>query len=208
MVVRSQLRGLRIEEVPTTLSKDGRSRPPHLRSWRDGWRHLKFLLTFSPRWLYIYPGLALIAASLAAFLVLLPGYVTIGDVRLGVNSLLFAAIGIIVGFQLTSMGLIASLFGVRESYWQASGRLGRVKRWLTIDRGCIVGGSMILGGLIGLASAVWGWARLEFGDLAVESAMRVIIPSMLLGVVGIQFMFTCFLTELLSRPPNGRRESL
>lgn len=206
MVVRAQLRGLRIEEVPTTLSKDGRSRPPHLRSWRDGWRHLKFLLTFSPRWLYIYPGLALIAACLLAFVVLLPGFLTIGDVRLGVNSLLFAGIGIIVGFQLTSMGLIASLFGVRESYWQDTDRLQRIKRWLSIDRGCVIGGSMILAGLIGLGSAVWGWARLGFGDLAVEPMMRVIIPSMLLGVVGIQFMFTCFLTELLSRPPNGRRE--
>lgn len=206
MVVRAQLRGLRIEEVPTTLSKDGRSRPPHLRSWRDGWRHLKFLLTFSPRWLYIYPGLALIAACLLAFIALLPGFLTIGDVRLGVNSLLFAGIGIIVGFQLTSMGLIASLFGVRESYWQETGRLQSIKRWLSIDRGCVIGGSMILGGLIGLGSAVWGWARLGFGDLAVEPMMRVIIPSMLLGVVGIQFMFTCFLTELLSRPPNGRRE--
>jgi glycosyltransferase involved in cell wall biosynthesis len=206
MVVRAQLRGLRIEEVPTTLSKDGRSRPPHLRSWRDGWRHLKFLLTFSPRWLYIYPGLALLALSLAAFAVLLPGFLRIGDVRLGVNSLLFAGIGIIIGFQLTSMGLIASLFGVRESYWQDSGRLDRIRRWLTIDRGCLIGGSMIFSGLIGLASAVWGWARLGFGDLAVEPMMRVIIPSMLLGVVGLQFTFTCFLTELLSRPPNGRRE--
>lgn len=205
MVVRSQLRGLKIEEVPTTLSKDGRSRPPHLRSWRDGWRHLKFLLIFAPRWLYIYPGLALIAASLAAFLVLLPGFVTIGEIRLGVNSLLFLGFGIIVGFQLTSMGLIASLFGVRESYWQGSGRLERIRRWLSIDRGCIIGGTMIVAGLIGLASAVWGWARLDFGDLAVEPMMRVIIPSMLLGIVGLQFMFTCFLVELLSRPAGPRK---
>ena len=205
MVVRSQLRGLKIQEVPTTLSKDGRSRPPHLRSWRDGWRHLKFLLTFAPRWLYIYPGLALIAVSLAAFLILLPGFVTIGEIRLGVNSLLFLGFGIIVGFQLTSMGLIASLFGVRESYWQGSGRLTRIRRWLSIDRGCIIGGTMIVGGLIGLASAVWGWARLDFGDLAVEPMMRVIIPSMLLGIVGLQFMFTCFLVELLSRPAGPRK---
>jgi len=206
MVVRSQLRGLKIEEVPTTLSKDGRSRPPHLRSWRDGWRHLKFLLTFAPRWLYIYPGLALIAVSLAAFLILLPGFVTIGEIRLGVNSLLFLGFGIIVGFQLTSMGLIASLFGVRESYWQGSGRLERIRRWLSIDRGCIIGGTMIVAGLIGLASAVWGWARLDFGDLAVEPMMRVIIPSMLLGIVGPQFMFTCFLVELLSRPAGPRKQ--
>jgi glycosyltransferase involved in cell wall biosynthesis len=206
MVVRAQLRGLTIEEVPTTLSKDGRSRAPHLRSWRDGWRHLKFLLTFSPRWLYIYPGLALVAACLLAFVVLLPGFLSIGDVRLGVNSLLFSAIGIIVGFQLTSMGLIASLFGVRESYWQDTGRLQRVKRWLTIDRGCFVGGLMILSGIVGLGFAVWSWASVGYGDLSVETEMRLIIPSMLSAVVGLQFMFTCFLTELLSRPPNGRRE--
>ena len=206
MVVRAQLRGLRIEEVPTTLSKDGRSRPPHLRSWRDGWRHLKFLLTFSPRWLYIYPGLALIATCLVAFVILLPGFLTIGEVRLGINSLLFAAIGIIVGFQLTSMGLIASLFGVRESYWQDTRRLQHVKRWLTIDRGCILGGLMILSGIIGLGLAVLSWANVGYGDLAVETEMRLIIPSMLAAVVGLQFMFTCFLVELLGRPAAGRRE--
>jgi hypothetical protein len=207
MVVRSQLRGLKIEEVPATLSKDGRSRPPHLRSWADGWRHLKFLLTFAPRWLYIYPGLALIVLSLSAFLALLPGFVTLGEVRLGVNSLLFAGIGIIIGFQLTTMGLIASLFGVRESYWQGSGRLNWINRWLTIDRGCIIGGSMMFCGLAGLLFAVWNWARTGFGDLTVEAEMRVIIPSMLLGVVGLQLMFTCFLIELLNRPPNGRRDT-
>jgi hypothetical protein len=161
---------------------------------------LKFLLTFSPRWLYIYPGLALIAACLMTFIALLPGFLTIGDVRLGVNSLLFAAIGIIVGFQLTSMGLIASLFGVRESYWQASGRFGRITGWLTIDRGCVIGGLMILCGIAGLGWAVLSWAKVGYGDLSVETEMRLIIPSMLSAVVGLQFMLTCFLTELLSRP--------
>jgi glycosyltransferase involved in cell wall biosynthesis len=94
MVVKAHLKGLRIDEVPTTLSKDGRSRPPHLRSWRDGWRHLKFLLSYSPRWLYIYPGAVVLAISLALFAILLPGLVPFSGVRLGVHSLMFAGFGV------------------------------------------------------------------------------------------------------------------
>jgi glycosyltransferase involved in cell wall biosynthesis len=204
MVVKSQLRGLRIEEVPTTLHKDGRSRPPHLRSWRDGWRHLKFLLTFSPRWLYIYPGTALTVLSLVAFSYLLPGYQILGSARLGIHSLMFAAFGILVGVQLSSFGLIASIFGVRESYWFTNGRLDPVKRWLTIDRGCAIGGTLVVCGIAGLATAFLTWAGTGYGDLNAEQQMRTVIPSVLLAVVGIQIAFTCFMVELLGHSPVNR----
>ena len=200
MVVRAHLRKLRIEEVPATLSKDGRSRAPHLQSWRDGWRHLKFLLTFSPRWLFIYPGLTLLVVSLAAFLYLLPGYKVLGSARLGVHTLTFAGFGVLVGVQLASFGLIASVLGVRESFWLSSGRLDRIKRWLTIDRGMIVGGTFILAGIVGAAAAFWAWASGGYGDLSVESSMRIVVPASVIGVVGIQIVFTCFLFELLNRP--------
>jgi hypothetical protein len=200
MVVRAHLRRLRIDEVPTTLSKDGRSRAPHLQSWRDGWRHLKFLLTFSPRWLYIYPGLTLLVVSLAAFLYLLPGYKVLGSARLGVHTLTFAGFGVLVGVQLASFGLIASVFGVRESFWLSSGRLDRFKRWLTVDRGIIVGGAFILAGIVGAGAAFWAWALGGYGDLSVERSMRIVVPASVIGVVGIQIVFTCFLFELLNRP--------
>ena len=202
MVVRAHLRKLRIDEVPTTLAKDGRSRPPHLRSWRDGWRHLKFLLIYSPRWLYIYPGLALLAISLGAFLYLLPGYQLLGSARLGVHTLAFAGFGVLVGVQLASLGLIASVFGVRESYWYSNGHLDRVKRWLTIDRGVLIGGAMVLIGFAGALFAFWNWAQSGYGDLSVESTMRIVIPASVVAVVGIQTAFVCFLFELLDRPPR------
>ena len=123
MVVKAHLSKLDISEAPASLAKDGRSRPPHLRSWRNGWRHLKFLLLFSPRWLFVYPGLALTTCASLAFAYLLPRYQFLGGVRLGVHSLLFAAFGMVVGAQLASFGIIASLFGVRERFWSTSGRL-------------------------------------------------------------------------------------
>lgn len=203
MVVKAHLTGLRIAEVPATLSKDGRSRPPHLRSWRDGWRHLKFLLIFSPRWLYIYPGLALLVAALCAFIFLLPGYQMVAGARLGVHSLLFAGAGVLIGSQLVSFGIVASVFGVRESYWFSSGRLDRIRRLFTIDRGCAVGGLMIAAGLAGALFAVSIWARSGYGDMRVEQLMRITIPSVLLAAVGLQLMFTCFLVELLAHPKKG-----
>lgn len=202
MVVRAHLGNLRIDEVPTTLSKDGRSRPPHLRSWRDGWRHLKFLLTYSPRWLYIYPGLALLAVSLIAFLYLLPGYQVLGSARLGVHTLAFAGFGVLVGVQLASLGLIASVFGVRESYWHSSGRLEKIQRWLTIDRGVLVGGALVVIGFAGALFAVWDWSQRGYGDLSVERTMRIVIPASVVAVVGVQTAFACFLFELLGRPPR------
>jgi len=200
MVIKAQLAGLKIAEVPATLSKDGRSRPPHLRSWRDGWRHLKILLLFSPRWLYVYPGLTLLFASLAAFAFLLPGFQFIGGARLGVHSLFLSAVGILVGNQLTSFGLIASVFGIRESYWFTSDRLDRLKSWLTVDRSCLVGGMMIAAAFGGVLFAIWRWAQTGYGDLAVENEMRIVISSVVLGVVGLQLIFTSFLIALLGHP--------
>ena len=200
MVVKAQLRRLRIDEVPVTLRKDGRSRAPHLRSWRDGWRHLKFLLTFSPRWLFIYPGLALLILSLAAFIYLLPGFKLLGSTRLGVDSLTFAGFGVLVGVQLASLGLIASVFGVRESYWFTSNRLERVQHWLTVDRGVIVGAALVFAGITGAIAAFWAWAARGYGDLSVERELRIVIPASVAAVVGIQIIFTCFLFELLRRP--------
>lgn len=200
MIVKAQHAGLSMEEVPTTLSKDGRSRPPHLRSWRDGWRHLKFLLLFSPRWLFLYPGLALFTLALASFLALLPGDQVVGNVRFGIHSLLFAGAAILTAAQLMSFGLLASLFGVREGYWSVAGRLDRVGKWLTIDNGCIAGGAMVLLGLIGAGVALSSWAGADFTDLEPGALMRISIPAVVTACLGLQLMLTSFLVELLSHP--------
>lgn len=200
MIVKAQLSGLSMDEVPTTLAKDGRSRPPHLRSWRDGWRHLKFLLVFSPRWLFVYPGLALFALGLAAFAALLPGDLTIGSVRFGVHSLLFSGAAMLIAVQLISFGLLASLFGARERYWPATPRLARMREQLSIDNGCIAGGSMMGLGIAGAIAALVSWAGKGFSDMDPDMLMRISIPSVLLAGIGLQVMLTSFLIELLSQP--------
>jgi glycosyltransferase involved in cell wall biosynthesis len=200
MIVKAQLAGVSMAEVPATLAKDGRSRPPHLRSWRDGWRHLKFLLLFAPRSLYLYPGLGLFALSLAAFVGLLPGDVSVGSVRFGVHSLLFAGAGMLIGAQMMSFGLLASLFGVRERYWSAGRGLDRVRALLTIDKGCLAGGAMMLAGLAGAVVALADWAGAGFSDMDPDQLMRLSIPSVLLAGIGLQLMLTAFLLELLSHP--------
>ena len=200
MIVKARLANLSMGEVPTTLSKDGRSRPPHLRSWRDGWRHLKFLLLFSPRWLFLYPGLALFAAGLIGFLGLLPTDQTFGGVRFGVHSLLFSSAAILIGVQLSSFGLLASQFGAREQYWPESGWLRKVRRLFSIDNRCLAGGTMILLGIAGAIAAFSVWAGAGFSDMNPDALMRITIPSVLLAGVGLQVMLTSFLLELLSHP--------
>ncbi len=203
MIVKAQLAGMSMSEVPATLAKDGRSRPPHLRSWRDGWRHLKFLLLFAPRSLYLYPGLGLFALSFAIFLGLLPGDVAVGSVRFGVHSLLFAGAGMLIGAQMMSFGLLAGLFGVRERYWSAGRGLERARALLTIDNGSLIGGAMILAGLGGAVVAVASWAGAGFSDMNPEMLMRVSIPSVLSAGIGLQLLLTAFLLELLSHPARN-----
>jgi glycosyltransferase involved in cell wall biosynthesis len=207
MIVKAQLAGLSMAEVPTTLAKDGRSRPPHLRSWRDGWRHLKFLLVFAPRWLFIYPGLALLAFGLATFAALLPGELRIAGVRFGVHTLLFASSAILIAVQLLSFGILANLFGARERYWPVSPRLTAISRHLSIDNGCIAGGAMMGIGLIGAVGALATWAGAGFSDMMPEMLMRISIPSVVLAAVGLQIILTSFLIELLSQPTRSPRSA-
>ena len=201
MVVKAHLKGLRIAEVPTTLAPDGRSRPPHLRSWRDGWRHLKFLLTYAPKWLFFYPGAALAGVGAVAVAALLPGPVTAGALRFDVHTMMFAAAAAIIGVQLMSFAVIARLFGVREGFWPGGPRLETARRWLSVDRGCIVGGLAFAGGVALAVVALGGWVGAGLGDLSAGALMRTVIPSVLLCAVGAQIVFASFMVGLLEQ--NG-----
>lgn len=200
MVVKATLRKLAIAEVPTTLVPDGRSRAPHLRSWRDGWRHLKFLLTFAPKWLFFYPGSALLFSGLAALAWLLPGAQKIGGVEFGVHTLLFSAAAVLIGLQLVSFAIVARVFGIREQYWPSGPSIERAQRWLTIDRGCIVGGLSLLASVGMAVAAVANWADNAYGAMNPADLMRLAIPSVLLGCGGLQIMFTGFLLGLMQQP--------
>lgn len=202
MVVKSAIHGLDIREVPTTLAKDGRSRPPHLRTWRDGWRHLRFLLTYAPRWLFCYPGLVLSGAGAFGLAVLAPGGLDLAGVELSITSMLFAAMALLLGAQLLSFGILARLFGIVAGMWPTGRGTERFRKFFTVERGCQGGGALFALGCLGLAWLVGQWASTGFGPMNPYSLMRGAIPSMAAAVLGLQIVFTSFLVGLIDPRQN------
>ena len=139
MIVKATLHGLKVTEVPTVLYLDGRSRPPHLRTWRDGWRHLRFLLLYSPRWLFFYPGMILALLGFVLGLWLLPAQRAIGNIILDVNTLFYAALMIILGFQSMSFAVFTKVFGISEGLLPDDPQLERVLNWVGLERGLLIG---------------------------------------------------------------------
>jgi hypothetical protein len=200
MVMRASLARLRIDEVPTTLAKDGRDRPPHLRSWRDGWRHLRLLLMFSPRWLLLYPGLALLASGLAATIALTLGPVRIGRLGFDVHTLLYASAASILGLQLALMAVITKAAGVAAGHlpkgpgWQA------LMRVYTLERGLVLGLALIaLGGGAGVMSVV-EWAQTGLTALDPSRTMRAAIPAVSLVLAGAECLAASFVLSFVSQP--------
>jgi hypothetical protein len=200
MVVKSAIGKLDIREVPTTLQPDGRSRPPHLRTWRDGWRHLRFLLIYAPKFLFLYPGLALALIGLAGVLGLVGGDVRIGGVEFGVHTMIFAAMAVLMGSQLIGLSVMAQRYGAIAGMWPETGMMRRVRNWFSVERACILGGLMLTGGIVGAATATGIWASSGFGNLNPAELMRLTIPSMLLACIGLQTAVTAFFIGLLDQP--------
>lgn len=197
MVVKATLHKLRIAEVPTTLSPDGRSRPPHLRSWRDGWRHLRFLLLYSPRWLFLYPGLILMAAGLLVGLWLLPGPRPLGPVTLDVHTLLYAALAVILGYQAITFAVFTKIFAVTEGLLPEDPRLNRIFRYITLEVGLICGGALTLLGLAGSLAAFRVWGGKSFGPLDVSQTLRLTIPAVTALTLGCQTILSSFFLSVL-----------
>ena len=199
MVVKAALNGLDIREVATTLSPDGRSRPPHLRTWRDGWRHLRFLLIFAPRYLFVYPGLAAAAIGAAGVVTLSFGSLGVAGIELSATTLLIAAMLLLLGGQLIGFGIIARLYGVVQGLWPASLSVERFRRWFTVERGCLAGGGLFVMGGAALAAAVFHWMQRDFGPLDPVATMRLAIPAVTGLLLGLQTVFTSFLIGLIDR---------
>lgn len=197
MVVKATLRNLRIAEVPTTLSPDGRSRAPHLRSWRDGWRHLRFLVLFSPAWLFFYPGVAMLLAGAATMAWLLPGQHSVGAVTFGINTLVFAAAGVICGFQAIVFYMFAKTYATRVGLLPADPVVARLRELLRLEVGLIAGAAAITTGLILATYAVGVWGAQSFGSLDPALSLRIVIPSATLLILGLQIMFSSCLLSLL-----------
>jgi glycosyltransferase involved in cell wall biosynthesis len=197
MVIKSVLLGLRVSEVPTTLRPDGRDRPPHLRPWRDGWRHLRFMLLFSPRWLFLYPGLLLMVTGLAATLALLPGPIAVGRVHFDVHTLLFAALSVLIGFQAVSFAALSKFFVIRTGLRPPDARFEGWLRFATLEAG-LVSGVVLLGtGLLLWLSTVWMWGERGFGPLQPAQTLRWVIPGALCLTLGCQVVLASFLLSVL-----------
>jgi glycosyltransferase involved in cell wall biosynthesis len=198
MVIKAALKGMRITEVAVVLRPDGRSRPPHLRTWRDGWRHLRFMLLFSPRWLFLYPGLALFAlgAVLSALLVVAP--LRIGSVRLDIHTLLVAGFLALLGYQLVLFAVFTKIFAIRMGFHPQHPVLESLFRYVTLEVGLIAGAVMVLAGIVGLVLAVVSWQAVGFGNLDPSLTMREVIPAVVLLALGTQTVFASFFISILS----------
>jgi hypothetical protein len=197
MVVRSVLAGLRVTEVPTTLRPDGRSRPPHLRSWRDGWRHLRFLLLYSPRYLFLLPGALLTGVGLAVLAWLLPGPRVVGGVGLDVHTMLFAAAAMLLGVQSLLFAVFTKTFASEAGLLPRDPRVERLYRYVTLETGLVAGGVVLVAGLALAGLAVSSWARTGYGAMDVGRTMRLVIPATLLMVLGAQGVLASFFLSVL-----------
>ena len=197
MVVKATLFKLRIAEIPTVLSPDGRDRPPHLRTWRDGWRYLRFLLLYSPRWLFLYPGIALFFLGIGLSAWLLPGARTIGRLTFDYDTLLFGAMTILLGFQSVNFAAFSKLFATSEGLLPEDPFMTRLYRYVTLEVGLVAGLTLVLMGaslwILGLSY----WRSHAFGPLNPEKTLRIIIPGFVSLTLGIQTILSSFFLSLL-----------
>jgi hypothetical protein len=198
MVVKATLAKQKVTEVPTTLSKDGRSRPPHLRSWRDGWRHLRFLLLFSPRWLFFLPGLIIGLAGLVIGAMVVTGPVTIGSVTFDVNTLVAASAMVVIGFQAVLFWLFTQVYAGAEGFLPDEPTVQRLLGKLSLERGLIAGAILGVAGLVGLVFSLNYWRAHKFGQLNYEHAMHLTVPSATALVVSSQIVFATFFLSILA----------
>jgi len=202
MVIKASLARARISEVPITLHPDGRKgRKPHLRTFRDGWRHLSFYLIYSPRWLFLAPGLALVLLGLLGYIVAMPG-MQINGVTFDVSTLLFASLGFIAGYQSIVFAILTKVFAIVEGLLPPDPRIDRFVRIVELERGLIIGVLTGTTGIVLLLIAIWQWRDTGFGPLNYEVTLRWVIPGVTLAVLGLQTILASFYLRILQL---GRR---
>ena len=192
MIVKAVLGKLKISQAPITLRPDRRNRPPHLRSFRDGWRHLRFLLLFCPRWLFFMPGLFLLAVGLAGFLLLLPGPLTVGGVNFDTNTLLVCAMTLLVGTQAVFFSLQAKAYATSVGLMRPDRRIERLFGIAYLEISTAVGLGLMLVGVAYLLVATTGWQRTNFGPLSYSDSLRTVIPGVTAIALGAQVLFSGF----------------
>jgi Glycosyl transferase family 2 len=197
MVVKATLYSLRIAEVPTTLSRDGRTRKPHLRSWRDGWRHLRFMLLYSPRWLFLYPGLILMFSGALVTGRLLFGPLTVGRVTFDVHTMLYAAVAIVIGFEMVVFAVFTKIFATTQGLLPKDPRLEKLFEYIKLETGLTVGTLLLFGGLGLSVYALSSWRAHFFGSLNPTETLRLVIPAVALIMLGLQAVLASFFLSIL-----------
>jgi hypothetical protein len=196
-IIKASLLGARMTEVPITLRPDGRvSHPPHLKTFRDGWRHLRFYLMYSPRWLFLQPGILLIVLGLVGYGVALPG-LRIRGINFDVHTLLFASLAIICGYQSVLFAVMTKIFAISQGLLPQDKRMTRLFEIVNLERGLIAGAILMLVGLAFLAIAVVEWYGRHFGNLDYERTMRWVIPGVTLTALGFQTVLSSFFFSIL-----------
>lgn len=197
MVVKASLCGLKISQVPVTLRCDGRSMPSHLRSWRDGWRHFRFMLLYSPNWLFLAPGTVLIILGLIGFIFLLPQPLTLAGITFDLNTLLVSSTTILVGTQILFFGLIIKTHATTVGLWPGNKRWNNFVKGRPIEWGIGIGLFLILAGSGYIINAILSWHSVGFGQLSYQESLRTVIPAITGIGVGFQVLFSGFVLALL-----------
>jgi hypothetical protein len=197
MVVKATLAKQKITEVPTPLAKDGRSRKPHLRSFRDGWRHLRFLLLFSPRWLFFIPGLVLLILGLGFGAAVAAGPLNIGGVNFDVDTLVACGAAVDIGFQAVLFWLFTQVYAGSEGFLPTEPKVQTLLGKLSLERGLLVGAAVAVAGLVGLIFSLTYWQSHAFGHLNYEHALRLMVPSVTALVLSCQIILGTFFLSIL-----------
>jgi len=198
MVVKARLASLKIGQVPVTLRLDGRSRPSHLRSWRDGWRHLRFMLLYSPNWLFLVPGVLFTILGGLGFSILLPGPLRVGEVTFDLNSLLVSSVSLILGFQTLAFALFVKTYAANTGLLPGpKPHLIKLVEGRSVEWGIGVGLLFITGGLACLAKAMLAWHAVDFGPLPYQDSLRTVITSVTGLTLGVQTIFSGFVLAIL-----------
>ena len=205
MVVRSALAGYRVTEVPTTLGRAGRTRRPHLRTWRDGWRHARFLLIYSPRWLFLYPGLLLVALGCTGIAALFPGQLRLGGLTLGIHTFVAACMLLLIGLQSIAFAAVARRYATLRGLLPPSARYSSALRAVTPEHVLVAGALLFAVSVVGLAWCIGQWAAVDFGSLRDERILRVLTLSFTGVAAGLQLGLVAFLASLMEIPQRGDR---
>lgn len=198
MIVKASLLGMRIAEVPVTLSVAGRTRPPHLRSWRDGWRNLRFYLLYSPRWLFLYPGVAMVLIGIAGGALIVLNRAVLPGIGFDVDSLVYAAAFVMIGYQAILFAFFTKFFAIGAGLLPEDERINRLSRVLSLETGLAIGFLLACAGLAGSVHAVAIWRAAGFGELSAHHMLRLVVPSVTAVTVGIETIFASFFLSVLA----------